>query len=117
MKKSILILIIALINGICFSQIQNIQLPKPKKATYYYSQVEPSIFINPNNTNEIISGSVMNDYYYSKDGGLTWKSKSIKSKQNGVNGDPCMLIDNEGNYYYFHFVKYRWSIFSWRNGM
>ncbi len=84
-----------------FGQFENVLLPKPKKATYPYSQVEPSIFINPKNTNEIIAASVMNDYYYSKDGGATWKSKSIKSKW-GVNGDPCMLIDTLGRYYYFH---------------
>jgi hypothetical protein len=83
------------------SQFQNVQLPLPKKATYFYSQVEPSIYINPKNTNEIIAGSVMNDYYYSADGGVTWKSKSIESKW-GVNGDPCMLIDTLGRYYYFH---------------
>ncbi len=98
------ILLLGLIVHSVFSiaQVKNIQLPLPKKATYPYSQVEPSIFVNPHNTNEIIAGSVMNDYYYSKDGGQTWKSKSIKSRKNGVNGDPCMLIDNEGNYYYFH---------------
>ena len=84
-----------------FGQFENVLLPIPKKATYPYSQVEPSIFINPKNTNEIIAASVMNDYYYSKDGGATWKSKSIKSKW-GVNGDPCMLIDTLGRYYYFH---------------
>lgn len=82
-------------------QFQNVQLPKPKKATYFYSQVEPSIYINPKNTDELIAGSVMNDYYYSSDAGATWKSKSIKS-QWGVNGDPCMLIDTLGRYYYFH---------------
>lgn len=80
---------------------ENITLPLPKKAKYAYSQVEPSICINPYNTNEVIAGSVMNDYYYSIDGGITWKSKSIKSKY-GVNGDPCMLIDTLGRYYYFH---------------
>lgn len=83
------------------SQFENVQLPLPKKATYYYSQVEPSICINPKNTDEVIAGSVMNDYYYSSDGGHTWMSKSIKSKW-GVNGDPCMLIDTLGRYYYFH---------------
>jgi len=102
MKNYVLLVCVTLMSGLSFAQFKNIQLPKPKKATYHYSQVEPSIFINPNNTNEVIAGSVMNDYYYSKDGGLTWKSKSIKSKTSGVNGDPCMLIDNEGNYYYFH---------------
>jgi hypothetical protein len=87
------------INGL--GQFQNVQLPLPKNAKYHYSQVEPSIFINPLKHNEVIAGSVMNDYYYSKDSGQTWKSKSIYGKY-GVNGDPCMLIDNKGNYYYFH---------------
>lgn len=101
MKKISLLLLLS-ICSIAFSQFKNVKLPLPKKAKYYYSQVEPSIFINPNNTNEIIAGSVMNDYYYSTDGGQTWRSKSIKSRKNGVNGDPCMLIDTQGNYYYFH---------------
>lgn len=100
MKFTFFILILSL----CFTvkaQFINVQLPLPKKAEYFYSQVEPSIYINPKNTNEVIAGSVMNDYYYSNDGGVTWKSKSIKSKW-GVNGDPCMLIDTLGRYYYFH---------------
>ena len=87
--------------GLVFGQIKNVQLPIPKKAYYAYSQVEPSIFINPKNTNEIIAGTVMNDYYWSADGGATWRSRSIKSKY-GVNGDPCMLIDTLGRYFYFH---------------
>jgi hypothetical protein len=78
-----------------------VTLPLPKKAKYRYSQVEPSIYINPKNVNEIIAGSVLNDYYYSIDGGESWKSKSIKSKW-GVHGDPCMLIDTLQRYYYFH---------------
>jgi len=84
------------------AQFQNIKLPVSKKATYPYSQVEPSIYINPNANREVIAGSVLNAYYYSVDGGLNWKAKSIKSKKNGVHGDPCMLIDHKGNYYYFH---------------
>ena len=96
-----LFFILLLISPTVFSQYENVLLPLPKKAIYYYSQVEPSIYINPKNTNEVIAGSVMNDYYFSEDGGATWKSSSIKSKW-GVNGDPCMLIDTLGRYYYFH---------------
>ncbi len=102
--RFILTLFLTISINAVFTQIKNVQLPRPKKATYFYSQVEPSICINPNNTNEVIAGSVMNDYYYSSDGCETWKSKSIQSKW-GVNGDPCMLIDNEGNYYYFHLSR------------
>lgn len=101
MRLLLYVSIFFLSHSILFSQFQNVQLPRPKKATYFYSQVEPSIYINPKNTQEVIAGSVMNDYYYSNDGGLNWKSKSISSKW-GVNGDPCMLIDTLGRYYYFH---------------
>lgn len=101
MKQITLHTFICLLSISGFSQFENVQLPKPKKAKYPYSQVEPSIYVNPKNTNEVIAGTVMNDYYYSKDGGKTWKSKSIKSKY-GVNGDPCMLIDTLERYYYFH---------------
>lgn len=99
--KQFLILFIGIFSFSGYSQFENVTLPIPKKATYFCSQVEPSICINPKNTDEMIAGSVMNDYYYSIDGGKTWKSKSIKSKY-GVNGDPCMLIDTLERYYYFH---------------
>ena len=100
--RAVFIIIVRVVHFSLLAQFQNIKIPIPKNATYYYSQVEPSIYINPNNTNEVIAGSVLNDYYYSVDGGINWKSKSIKSKKNGVHGDPCMLIDDKGNYYYFH---------------
>ncbi len=100
--KLFLLLFAFITTSVTWTQIKNVKLPIPKRAKYFYSQVEPSIYINPNNTNQIIAGSVMNDYYYSVDGGKTWKSKSIRSRKNGVNGDPCMLIDNNGYYYYFH---------------
>jgi hypothetical protein len=99
--KNLLFLSLYFITATTFAQYENITLPLPKKATYFYSQVEPSIYLNPKNTNEVIAGSVMNDYYYSIDGGKTWKSKSIKSKW-GVNGDPVMLIDTLERYFYFH---------------
>ena len=82
-------------------QFKNVLLPLPKSATYFYSQVEPSIFINPNDPAKVVAGSVMNDYYYSKDSGNTWHAKSMVSRF-GVNGDPCLLVDQKGFYYYFH---------------
>lgn len=99
--KNWLLSILIFSSSLVFCQFKNVRLPLPKRATYAYSQVEPSICINPKNTNEIIAGTVMNDYYYSLDGGSTWTAKSIKCKY-GVNGDPCMLIDTLGRYFYFH---------------
>jgi len=99
--KNLITLLLLVTCSLVFGQFKNVQLPIPKKAYYAYSQVEPSIFVNPKNTNEVIAGNVMNDYYWSADEGTTWKSRSIKSKY-GVNGDPCMLIDTLGRYFYFH---------------
>jgi len=82
-------------------EIKNVQLPKPVGSTYSYAQVEPSIAIHPKKTKWLIAGSVMNDYYYSKNGGKSWKSSSLKSKY-GVGGDPVMHVDAQGRCYYFH---------------
>ena len=101
LKNTIHLIFVLLISSSGFAQVKNIVLPIPKMATYLFSQVEPSIFIDPGNSKRIIAGSVMNDYYYSKDGGNSWKSKSISSPY-GVNGDPCLLIDQKGYHYYFH---------------
>lgn len=82
-------------------QFEVVQIPKPKNATYPEAQVEPSIAIDPSNPRKMIAGTVMNDYYYSRNGGKSWKSRSVQSKY-GVNGDPVMHISNKGWYYYFH---------------
>ncbi len=78
-----------------------VQLPKPEQASYKFAQVEPSIAIHPNNPDKMVAGTVMNDYYYSRDGGMSWKSQSLTSKY-GVNGDPVLHISQKGWYYYFH---------------
>lgn len=62
---------------------------------------EPSIFINPLNTNNIVVGSVLNNVHTSFDGGLTWETKQLDSKY-GVFGDPCIVADSSGNFYYLH---------------
>ncbi|MCF6213097.1 MAG: glycoside hydrolase [Flavobacteriaceae bacterium] len=62
---------------------------------------EPSIFINPTNTNNIVVGSIINFYHTSVDGGKTWQTNQIKSTM-GVWGDPCITADTKGNFYYAH---------------
>ena len=68
-----------------------------------YEPEEPSIVINPNNTNHILIGSNSDNYYYSTDAGLNWQHGILNSSY-GVIGDPCVLVDDIGNYYYFHLV-------------
>ncbi|MCX6246889.1 MAG: sialidase family protein [Bacteroidetes bacterium] len=62
---------------------------------------EPSICINPKNTNQMVAGSVINNYYYSSDEGVTWNG-GVLSSSYGVWGDPAITVDTNGNYYYIH---------------
>lgn len=85
----------------CSPKIFPVTVEKAKSSDYKYAQVEPSIAVNPRNPMELIAGTVLKDYYTSSDGGKTWKSMVLTSPH-GVNGDPVVLIDKSGYYYYFH---------------
>jgi hypothetical protein len=75
-------------------------ISKPSQSTYHAAQVEPSVAINAMNPQELIAGTVLNDFYFSKNGGKSWTSSSLNSAY-GVNGDPVVLIDPYGRYYYY----------------
>ena len=62
---------------------------------------EPSIYINPVDPENIVVGSVINFYHYSSDAGKTWETDRLSSSL-GVWGDPCIVADNNGDFYYFH---------------
>jgi hypothetical protein len=62
---------------------------------------EPTICINPTNTNNVAAGAILDAYYWSDDGGRTWKSNQLKSSH-GVFGDPVLVADPKGNFYYAH---------------
>ncbi|HBH23335.1 MAG TPA: glycosyl hydrolase [Cytophagales bacterium] len=66
-----------------------------------YGLCEPSIAINPNNPKEMVVGAILDRVYYSSKGGQKWKEKTMKSSY-GVFGDPCIIADNNGDFYYFH---------------
>lgn len=88
------------------TKFKMVQLDCPKEAIYAFSQIEPSIAIDPNNPKIMVAGSVLSDYYYSANGGKTWKSYTLKSKY-GVYGDPVVMFDNFGKVYYFHLASYQ----------
>ncbi len=69
------------------------------------SPEEPTIVVNPNNTNEMIAGANLNHYYYSSDAGLSWSSGTMSS-QYVVWGDPCVAVDTAGDFYFFHLAYY-----------
>lgn len=85
--------------------VKRVKLALPEEAVYSSSQIEPSIAINPKNTEQIIAGSVLNDFYYSNDAGKTWSSESMTSKY-GVWGDPVLMFDTANTAYYFHLASY-----------
>jgi hypothetical protein len=62
---------------------------------------EPSIAINPKNTNELMAASNINNYYYSTDGGFTWIENTLTSTF-GVWGDPVIACDTAEFFYFFH---------------
>jgi len=63
---------------------------------------EVSICINPKNPNQMVAGANINLEYYSSDGGLTWTQSSISSTVCGVWGDPIIIADTAGSFYYLH---------------
>jgi hypothetical protein len=63
---------------------------------------EPSIIINPKNTSQLYAGANIASYYYSTDAGYTWQEGTLVSLQNGVWGDPVLLCDATGAFYFFH---------------
>jgi hypothetical protein len=76
-------------------QYQNVLI-----GSYYYPN-EPSIMISPKNPDIIVAGANTDIYYYSADGGLTWDEGYLSSPY-GVWGDPCIIVDTAGSFYYFH---------------
>jgi len=62
---------------------------------------EPSICINPKNLNQIVAGSVLNDYYYSSNGGVSYVHGTLSCSY-GVWGDPAIIVDTSNNFYYLH---------------
>ena len=99
------ILLLNIFFGAAQSEFQIVQLPLPEGALYPYSQIEPSIAIHPENPKIMAAGSVLSDYYYSKNGGKKWKSKTLKSTY-GVYGDPVLMFDTKGRIYFFHLASY-----------
>lgn len=69
-----------------------------------YQPNEPSIAINPTFPQNIIAGSNRKYYYYSLDGGTSWKQETLECSM-GVRGDPCLAFDANGNAYYSHLAE------------
>ncbi|MFZ4521658.1 MAG: T9SS type A sorting domain-containing protein [Bacteroidales bacterium] len=69
---------------------------------------EPSICISPKNPMQMVAGSNTENYYYSADGGATWSS-GVLSSSYGVWGDPVVVADTAGSFYFLHLSVPDWS--------
>ena len=65
---------------------------------------EPSISIHPNNPKIMVAASVLDNVYFSKNGGLSWEYKRLSSTF-GVYGDPVVRFGNQGEVYYGHLAN------------
>ncbi len=92
------------------SQYKNILIDK-QTSTQEYPPCEPSLCINPANPAHIVAGAILDRVYISNDTGSTWIEKTMHSKL-GVFGDPCIIADRKGKFYYFHLAdpgKKKWE--------
>ncbi|MCB0593095.1 MAG: exo-alpha-sialidase [Lewinellaceae bacterium] len=62
---------------------------------------EPSIAISPADPDRVVAGAILDRVYYSEDGGKTWQGDRLRSPF-GVYGDPVILADYAGRFFYAH---------------
>lgn len=87
----------SVITGKKYQNIKIFEQETPRKL----GPCEPSIFINPKNPKNIVAGSVLDYAHTSFDGGKTWSTQNLSSNF-GVYGDPCIVANNDGDFFYFH---------------
>lgn len=82
-------------------KVQNVRISSENGAGRGFNPCEPAIAISPQDPQKVVAGAVLDYVWYSEDGGRTWKEDRLKSSH-GVYGDPVLMGDQEGNFYYLH---------------
>ncbi|MFN8285365.1 MAG: sialidase family protein [Chitinophagales bacterium] len=100
MRLSSLLLILLLFIAGCTRHSQFAIDTNTGIADYRYPN-EPTIAVAMNDNNKMAIAANMNWFYRSDDGGNTWNTYKVSSSA-GVWGDPCLVSDEEGNFYLFH---------------
>jgi len=100
MKRCFFSLVAFLVSATLMAQYPNVRIGA---AINTWDPNEPCVSINPANPDEIVVGTNSDNYYISRDGGVTWNHGHLRSSY-GVNCDPVILCDNRGSFYYFHLV-------------
>ncbi len=88
------------------SQYQNVKISDEN------SPSEVTIAYNPINPLNLVAAANIETYFYSFDGGKNWAVRKLTSTY-GVSGDPCIVADMGGNFYYFHLSNSRESSGGW----
>jgi len=96
MKKLLLSLFVLGIYTISFAQYENILISNTSGPN------EPSICMDPNNPMNIVAAANTDKYFISSDGGYSWYPGTLVSPGYVVWGDPCIIVDTAGDFYFFH---------------
>ena len=104
MRKTFLLIFLALIIfSNAYPQYSNVTIFTPGLSM---PPEEPSICINPKNINILVAGANINYVSYSTNGGVNWATQyGLVSNSYGVWGDPCIICDTNGVFYYFHLAS------------
>jgi hypothetical protein len=98
MKRLICLSVCLIVFTPLYCQFTNIKLDEGGPDNY---ACEPAIAINLKNPLNIVAASVKNNMYVTFDGGKTWDKQKMNSPF-GVYGDPVLVADHKGTFYYFH---------------
>ncbi|MFQ5335923.1 MAG: hypothetical protein ACE5DN_07590, partial [Flavobacteriales bacterium] len=65
---------------------------------------EVSIMLDPNDPSRMVGGANISAVFHSTDSGQTWIQNTLTSSMS-VWGDPAIIVDPNGDFYYFHLVS------------
>ena len=99
MKMKLLPIVFCLIGLTASAQMNNIKLAELAEGTYFPAGV--SVAINHKDQKNLVAAFGVNHILYTLDGGKTWK-ESKPASPFGSAGDPTLISDSKGNFYYFH---------------
>ena len=95
-----LLFISSLLLSLCHAQeFQNIEIGGDEVKRR--GLCEPSIAVSKKDPQQIVAGAILDQVFYSSDGGKTWINDTLKSSH-GVWGDPVIASDWDGNFYFLH---------------
>lgn len=98
-QKTILFTFILISNYKLYAQFKNVLIDSLGKPN------EVSVAIDYEHPNFLMAGANLDNVYLSSDTGKTWVNDKLKSTY-AVYGDPCIINDYHGNFYYLHLANY-----------